>query len=78
MAEVKVKVVKAFRDRTADMVLRKEDEVLTVSEERAKLLSDLGFVELETTVESEAVEVSEEGAEKQQEVPKKRNSKQKQ
>lgn len=46
MAEVKVKVIEPFRDRTADLQLRKKDDVLTVSEERAQKLAGLGLVEL--------------------------------
>lgn len=44
MAEVKV--IEAFRDREADLILRKKDEVLTVSEERAKKLIGLGLVKV--------------------------------
>lgn len=46
MAEVQVKVKEEFRDRTADMKLRKKDEVLTLSEERAGLLAGRGLVEV--------------------------------
>ena len=46
MAEVSVKVKEDFRDRTEDLKLRKKDEVLTVSEERAQKLAGLGLVEL--------------------------------
>lgn len=45
MEEVKVKVIEEFKDRTEDLKLRKKDEVLTVSEERAKKLAGLGLVE---------------------------------
>ena len=58
MAEVSVKVKEDFRDRTEDLKLRKKDEVLTVSEERAQKLAGLGLVELvenepETPAETE-------------------------
>lgn len=46
VTEVKVRVVKEFRDRTADLQLRKKGETLTVSEERAKKLEDLGYTEV--------------------------------
>ena len=60
MAEIKVKVVKEFRDRTADLELRKKDTVLTVSEERAKKLIGLGFVEVvKTPNEDKASEATE-------------------
>lgn len=50
---VEVKVIEEFRDRTAGLKLRKKDEVLTVSEERAQKLAGLGLVEIckETKVE---------------------------
>lgn len=41
----KVKVIADFRDREADLLLRKRDEVFEVSEERAKKLKGLGLVE---------------------------------
>ena len=46
MAEVRVKVKEEFRDRTASLKLRKKDEILTVSDERAKKLAGLGLVEI--------------------------------
>lgn len=59
MAEVKVKVVEEFRDRTVDLVLRKKDEVLTVTEDRAEKLVGLGLVEMYVETEPEAPEESE-------------------
>jgi hypothetical protein len=51
MAEVKVKVVAEFFDRTEDLVLRKRNETLTVTEERAKMLIGLGLAKkVETEV----------------------------
>ena len=44
MAEVKAKVVVAFNDRTENNKMRKVDSVLTVPEERAKKLENLGYV----------------------------------
>lgn len=62
----KVIVVEAFRDRTADLELRKKGEVLTVTEERAKKLIGLGLVKL----------VEDKGEpEGPQETPKKRTTK---
>ena len=46
MEEVKVKVIKEFKDRTEDLKLRKEEEILSVTEERAKKLVGLGLVEV--------------------------------
>lgn len=65
MAEVQVKVTEDFRDRTADLQLRKKDEVLTVSEERAKLLVGRGLAKV----------VEPKNPEEPQEAPKKRTSK---
>ena len=46
MKTVKVKVVKDFNDRTADLVTRKADkDVLDVTPERAEELIKKGFVE---------------------------------
>jgi len=45
MEELRVQVKEEFRDRTEDMKLRKKDEILTVSEERAQKLAGLGLVE---------------------------------
>lgn len=56
MARVKVKVVKEFRDSTADLELRKNGEVLTVSEERADKLIGLGLAtrtEVEEPIKTE-------------------------
>lgn len=64
MAEVKVIVTEAFRDREADLELRKKNEILTVSEERAKKLIGLGLVKV---VEKET--------ESQEPKPKKRTTK---
>lgn len=44
VTEVKVKVVEEFKDCTADLRLRKKNETLTVSEERAKKLEGLGLI----------------------------------
>lgn len=46
MADVKVRVIEKFRDRTAGLKLRKKDEILIVSEERAKKLAGLRLVEI--------------------------------
>lgn len=54
---VEVKVIEAFRDREADLELRKVDEVLTVSEDRANKLIGLGLVKL---VEEPTEELAEE------------------
>lgn len=40
-----VKVIREFRDKTEGLKLRKKDEVLKVSEERAKYLEELNLVE---------------------------------
>lgn len=46
MKTVKVKVIKAFNDRTADLVIRKANkDVLDVTPERAEELIKKGFVE---------------------------------
>lgn len=37
---MKIKIKQDFRDRSADLALRKKDEVLDVSETRAKELTD--------------------------------------
>ena len=42
---VKVKVIQEFRDRTADLKLRKKGETLTVTEARAKKLEGLELAE---------------------------------
>jgi hypothetical protein len=42
---VEVKVIKRFRDKTADLVTRKIDDELDVTPERAKELIAKGFVE---------------------------------
>ncbi len=65
---VEVKVVETFRDRTADFALRKKDEVLTVTEERAEKLVGLGLVEMYVETEPEAPEVPE-TMEEPEEVP---------
>lgn len=41
---MKVKVLREFRDRTANLKLRKENKTLEVSEERARKLVGLGLV----------------------------------
>lgn len=41
----KVKVIQGFRDRTADLKLRKKGETLTVTEARAKKLEGLELAE---------------------------------
>lgn len=69
MAQVQVKVKEEFRDRTADLQLRKKDEVLTVSEERAKMLVGRGLVEVVKTKEPEEPKAEPQSA------PKKRTSK---
>ena len=70
MAEVSVKVKEVFRDRTEDLKLRKKDEVLTVSEERAEKLAGLGLV---TFVENEPEAPAEDEAPAEtEEQPKKR------
>lgn len=69
MAEVQVKVKEEFRDRTADLQLRKKDEVLTVSEERAKMLIGRGLVEVVKTKGPEEPKAEPQSA------PKKRTSK---
>ena len=40
---MKIKVKQDFRDRSADLALRKKGEVLDVSEQRAKELTAKGF-----------------------------------
>lgn len=50
---VEVKVIEAFRDREADLELRKKNEILTVSEDRAKKLIGLGLAKV---VEKESQE----------------------
>ena len=40
---MKIKVKQDFRDRSADIALRKKGEVLDVSEQRAKELTAKGF-----------------------------------
>lgn len=42
---MKVKVINDFRDKTADMKLRKVGEELTVSRERGQMLIDRQFAE---------------------------------
>ena len=42
---MKVKVIKQFYDKTADLVLRKVDTELEVTPKRAKELISKGFVE---------------------------------
>ena len=42
---MKIKIKQDFRDRSADLALRKKGEVLDVSEPRAKELIDKGFAE---------------------------------
>ena len=42
---MKIKVKQDFRDRSADLALRKKGEVLDVSEQRAKELTAKGFAE---------------------------------
>lgn len=42
---MRVRVIHDFRDRTADLALRKKGEVLEVDEERAATLESLGLVE---------------------------------
>ena len=44
--EVKVKVLHGFRDRTADLELRKEGEELEVDKARAQKLINMGLAEL--------------------------------
>lgn len=68
MSEVQVKVKEDFRDRIADLQLRKKDEVLSVSEERAKMLVGRGLVEVVKT------KAPEEPKTEPQEAPKKRGS----
>lgn len=71
MAEVKVKVLEDFRDRTKDMELRKKDSEFLVEEERAKKLAGLRLVEI---VKEEATAGSTEGsAEENTEAPKEEN-----
>lgn len=40
---MKIKIKQDFRDRSADLALRKKGEVLDVSEQRAKELTAKGF-----------------------------------
>ena len=42
---MKIKIKQDFRDRSADLALRKKGEVLDVSEQRAKELTAKGFAE---------------------------------
>lgn len=42
---MRVRAIHDFRDRTADLALRKKGEVLEVDEERAATLEALGLVE---------------------------------
>lgn len=73
MEEVKVKVIEEFKDRTDDLKLRKKDEILTVSEERAKKLAGLGLVDfVENEPEAPADEEAPVDAETK---PKKRSTK---
>ena len=70
---MEVIVTEAFRDRTADLELRKVDEVLTVPEERANKLIGLGLVKLtEEPTEEPAEEVL---PEPPKATPKKRSTK---
>lgn len=61
----KVKVIGEFRDREADLLLREKDDILEVSEERAKKLKGLGLVE----------DVTEEPVEPEEPKPQKRTRK---
>lgn len=42
---MKIKVLKPFYDRTADLALRRKGDVLEVSEQRGRELTDGGFAE---------------------------------
>lgn len=42
---MKVKVIREFRDRTEDLLLRKKDEILEVNAARAEKLIGLNLVE---------------------------------
>ena len=78
MAEVKVKVIEEFRDRTKDMELRKKDSVFEVDEERAKILEGLELVEIvkeEKPVEDAAVADEAPTEEVKEEKPAKRGKK---
>lgn len=44
---LKVRAIRDFKDRTADLKLRKTGEILEVTEERAKKLAGLGLVIME-------------------------------
>ena len=51
---MKIKVLRDFRDKTADLKLRKKDEILEVDKERAAILSGLGFAEAYKEIQKEA------------------------
>lgn len=44
--DVKVKVLRDFRDRTAELKVRKKGETLEVSKDRAEKLTGLGLGEI--------------------------------
>lgn len=46
VSKMKVKVLQDFRDRTADLELRKEGEELEVDKARAQKLINMGLAEL--------------------------------
>jgi hypothetical protein len=66
---MKVKVIKAFYDRTADLVLREKGTELETTDERAKELISIGFA---TEVEPEQAE---ETTEPEQKKPAKKSGK---
>lgn len=56
---MKVKVIEDFRDRTADLKLRKAGETLEVDAERAQKLAGLGLAETVTEEPAKAAAAEE-------------------